>query len=354
MAAFAKLTGAERVKEIDGRIQIVGKKTDEEIKAIKNITPMSFWEEAAAMLCFALGVPGSVLTLPMIFALVGYVTGYGILKTMLCGFLLLAPLAVIPLKFKEANLYSWISVQIIRYFSFKVIFDDYVPESTPSILVAPPHGVFPFGNIATMLAFPSLMGYSFSGIGSSAIFMTPVFKQMLEWIGTVDANRETCKKILSDGRRNPVIGVSTGGVAEVFETDSNDNDEGEECVVLMNRKGICKLALQTGANMVPCYLFGNSKLLSIYYGGPLRDKARWLSRKVGFALVFFWGRLFLPIPYRVPILGVLSKPIKVQKTENPSQKQIDDLHAELIIRMTELFDKHKHLYGWSKKTLVIK
>ena len=137
--------------------------------------------------------------------------------------------------------------------------------------------------------------------------MTPVFKQMLEWIGTVDANRETCKKILSDGRRNPVIGVSTGGVAEVFETDSNDNDEGEECVVLMNRKGICKLALQTGANMVPCYLFGNSKLLSIYYGGPLRDKARWLSRKVGFALVFFWGRLFLPIPYRVPILGVLSK-----------------------------------------------
>ena len=158
MAAFAKLTGAERVKEIDGRIQIVGKKTDEEIKAIKNITPMSFWEEAAAMLCFALGVPGSVLTLPMIFALVGYVTGYGILKTMLCGFLLLAPLAVIPLKFKEANLYSWISVQIIRYFSFKVIFDDYVPESTPSILVAPPHGVFPFGNIATMLAFPSLMG----------------------------------------------------------------------------------------------------------------------------------------------------------------------------------------------------
>jgi hypothetical protein len=62
----------------------------------------------------------------------------------------------------------------------------------------------------------------------------------------------------------------------------------------------------------------------------------------------------LPIPYRVPILGVLSAPIKVQKTENPTQQEVDDLHAELIKRMTELFDKHKHYYGWSKKRLVIK
>jgi hypothetical protein len=60
----------------------------------------------------------------------------------------------------------------------KVVFHDYIPKGTRSILVAPPHGVFPFGNIITMLGFPSVMGYSFNGIAASAALRTPVFRQV--------------------------------------------------------------------------------------------------------------------------------------------------------------------------------
>lgn len=75
------------------------------------------------------------------------------------------------------------------------------------------------------------------------------------------------------------MGISTGGVAEVFETDSVT---GDEAVVLRNRKGLVKLAIRTGAALVPCYLFGNTRLFSLYSGnGWMRKFLRNLSRKLG-------------------------------------------------------------------------
>lgn len=73
----------------------------------------------------------------------------------------------------------------------------------------------------------------------------------------------------------------------------------------------------------------------------------------GFALILFWGRFFLPVPYRIPILGVLGKPIAVQKNPNPSNEDIERVHKVLCEDMIKLFDEHKEAYGWAKKKLVI-
>lgn len=77
------------------------------------------------------------------------------------------------------------------------------------------------------------------------------------------------------------IGISTGGVAEVFETNSKT---GDEVVVLKSRQGLVKLAMRTGASLVPCYLFGNTQLYSVWYGeegSSLREIIRSISRKIG-------------------------------------------------------------------------
>ena len=42
-----------------------------------------------------------------------------------------------------------------------------------------------------------------------------------------------------------------------------------------------------------------------------------LSRRIGVATVVFWGRLGLPIPFRIPIVGVMGPPIEVVKNPNP-------------------------------------
>lgn len=68
-------------------------------------------------------------------------------------------------------------------------------------------------------------------------------------------------------------------MAEVFETNS---PTGDETIFLKSRKGIVKLAFETGASLVPCYLFGNTKLLSLWTGGPLGHNIfRKLSRSIG-------------------------------------------------------------------------
>jgi hypothetical protein len=75
---------------------------------------------------------------------------------------------------------------------------------------------------------------------------------------------------------------------------------------------------------------------------------------VGFATILFWGRCFLPIPYRIPIYGVMAKPIQVVQSESPSQEEIDRIHTLMMEAMTALFDKHKASYGWADKKLIIK
>lgn len=173
--------------------------------------------------------------------------------------------------------------------------------------------------------------------------------------------------------KNLTLGISTGGVAEVFETDLSPG--GNEVIVLKDRVGLVKLAFRTGASLVPCYLLGNTHLLDIYCGGKQSSSfhkfLKWLSRKagnnysfllnelicftfaLGFAFILFWGRFFLPIPYRVPIVGVMAKPIEIPKKENPTNEELNHYHQLLQDEMVKLFNKHKESYGWGQKDLII-
>ena len=196
-----------------------------------------------------------------------------------------------------------------------------------------------------MIGFPSVMGFSFNGLAASAALRTPLFRQLLGTIGVIDASPSSAKRALDNNR---TIGISTGGVAEVFETNNKD-----QVIVLKSRKGIIKLAFKHGADLVPCYLFGNTELLSLWTGGSWHDFFCNLSRKIGFATIIFWGRFGLPVPYRIPIVGVMAEPIPVPKNENPTDEELDVLHKLLMDRMVELFEKYKHSYGWGDKKLII-
>mmetsp|Transcript_22471 Transcript_22471/g.32800 ORF Transcript_22471/g.32800 Transcript_22471/m.32800 type:complete len:365 (-) Transcript_22471:96-1190(-) len=342
--ALADMDKTERQKEIRKHTKTTWTEED-----TTSIAPMTLMEELFALIIFVFGVPGSAYSVPIVLAVVGYFLG-SVVKTIVIGFAILAPFAFLPAPFFEKSLSTWYSLQILRYFSFKCIYAEPIEENKPHILVAPPHGVFPFGNIVTMIAFPSIMGFSFLGLASSAALRMPIFRQLLCTIGVIDASRASATKALNN---NHTIGISTGGVAEVFETNSKT---GHEVVVLQSRKGLVKLAMRTGASLVPCYLFGNTRLYSLWCGGDgwLRSVLCWISRKLGFALILFWGRFFLPLPYRIPIVGVMSKPIPVTKCENPSNEEVDRVHALLLEEMVKLFDEHKASYGWADKKLIIK
>lgn len=121
-----------------------------------------------------------------------------------------------------------------------------------------------------------------------------------------------------------------GGVSEVFETNTVT---GDEAIVLKERIGLIKLAVRTGTPLVPCYLFGNTKLYSMWTGGAgsdMNEYLRTISRKLGFATIMFWGRFGLPVPYRIPIIGCMGPPIEVEKQDNPSKEYLQKLMDELV------------------------
>ena len=216
------------------------------------VAKITFIEEATIVLLFLFGVPGAVYSMPFI----GYLLYKFVSVQVFIGFAaFLLLLAYLPVKFKMSNLVSWPAIALLRYFSFKGVFTQTLDANRPYILVAPPHGVFPFGNIVTMIAFPSLTGFAFKGLAASSALRMPVFRQLLCAIGVVDASAASATKHLKQGY---TLGISTGGVAEVFETNTVT---GDEAIVLRERKGLVKLAIRTGTALVPSYLFGNTKLL---------------------------------------------------------------------------------------------
>lgn len=182
------------------------------------------------------------------------------------------------------------------------------------------------------------------------------------------------------------IGISSGGVAEIFEANNPD-----EVILMKERKGFIKLALKTGVPVAPCYIFGNTKVSchppSCLAGGPYArptvvhasiltvsngvlfttqlmscwyDEAGWLqalSRKLKAGFLPIWGRWGLPIFYRQPITGVVAKPIRVPKVEGePSQADIDKYHAQFVEELQALFNRYRTLYGhgFEHKELLIK
>lgn len=335
---------------------------------ILKVQPMAWWEELLTVLFLAFVVPNGVFTVPPLVFLLGKFVVGNVPKTFAVFGLMLLPLAILPQPYKPKTLQSWIAIQVCRYFSFRFIYeeqpmavptpgsqkedsDDNTDQYHPRIMVAPPHGVFPYGNILSMLVFPSMFGQSFRGLASSAALRPPVFKQVLRSIGVIDASRNVARKALE---QNKSLGISTGGVAEVFETNEDD-----EVVLLKERVGLVKLAIRTGADIVPCYVFGNTKLLGCWAGEGIPKGRYWLeriSRKLGFALILVHGRFLLPVPWRKPVLGVMGKGIPTHhiQCEDPTPEQIETIQTILLEDMEALFDRYKHLYGWEDKKLIIK
>jgi 1-acyl-sn-glycerol-3-phosphate acyltransferase len=318
---------------------------------------MSFLEEAACVIFMAFGVPNGIFTFPVMVYLIGKFIVGDVQWTIGVATALLLPLAILPQKFLPSTLQSWLSVQVVRYFSYRMVFEELParsggnPDHRPRIMVAPPHGVFPYGNILAMLAYPTLCGETFRGLASSSALRPPFFKQILRSIGVIDASRHVARKTLENGES---LGISTGGVAEVFETNAND-----ECILLKMRIGMIKLAIRTGSDLVPCYLFGNTKLLSCWAGEGIpgaRSVLEYISRKLGFALILIYGRFGIPVPRRIPILAVMGKPIPTHhiKCEEPTPEQIKEIQDLLIDEMQRIFDRYKGLYGWEEKNLIIK
>eukprot|EP00727_Mastigamoeba_balamuthi_P001623 m51a1_g11458 putative mono- or diacylglycerol acyltransferase (768) ;mRNA; r:1297-4143 len=233
-----------------------------------------------------------------------------------------------------------------EYFQFGLLteFDRPLDPDRRYIFAEVPHGVFPVGLLlASSLIFNHDLMPVFGtrpavAAVADVVLALPVWRQVFGMLGVVSASRKSLERV----SKTHNICIVPGGVAEMAIT-SHD----AERVYLKKRKGFVKFALRHGFDLVPCFHFGNSQIIHMHESRLLQ----WLSRKLRFSLLLFWGRWGLPIPYPAHILEVVAPPIHVERVEEPTEQQINELHDRFVKELIALFERHKHRVGWTDRTL---
>ena len=123
-----------------------------------------------------------------------------------------------------------------------------------------------------------------------------------------------------------------------------------EHIFIKRRKGFVRSALQTGADIIPCYFLGQTQTHTVAWNAF----TRWcmdVSRRIRISLVPFSGRggFMSPVPHSQPIIALVGEPIRVPKTDGQverddvSDEEVEYFHAEFVRRLASLFHRHKHL-----------
>eukprot|EP00522_Entomoneis_paludosa_P003309 CAMPEP_0172471530 /NCGR_PEP_ID=MMETSP1065-20121228/67866_1 /TAXON_ID=265537 /ORGANISM="Amphiprora paludosa, Strain CCMP125" /LENGTH=291 /DNA_ID=CAMNT_0013229633 /DNA_START=215 /DNA_END=1090 /DNA_ORIENTATION=- len=207
-------------------------------------------------------------------------------------------------------------------------------QSANYMLACQPHGVLSYvGIMSAVVAPPAVQGKLPTAV-ADAVLHTPILKHVMGIFGLISASKKSLIKTMTKnkGVQGTVV-LYVGGLAELFLSDEN-----EERLYLKNRKGFIKLSLQTGVDIVPIYMFGNTTVLSVMKHGLLSS----LSRKLGASLTYMWGKWYLPIPRNdCKLLYVSGKPVGIPHIPEPTQADIDKYHALYCDQVQRLFEKYK-------------
>jgi len=127
------------------------------------------------------------------------------------------------------------------------------------------------------------------GTAADVVFSVPVMRQFFTWIGVRPAKKEAIGDIFKEGHN---CAIMVGGIAEMYLVSAE-----KEAVYLNKRTNTIRLMIKEGANIVPAFFFGNTRLFNIAGASGSESFLSKLSRKLRTSIVVFYGRNFLPIPF---------------------------------------------------------
>jgi 1-acyl-sn-glycerol-3-phosphate acyltransferase len=236
------------------------------------------------------------------------------------------------------------------YFQFNAIEEDGesiekdLAKGKNYIIAIQPHGVISYGGICSAIAFDRKYSKVKTAV-ASVVLKIPILKHVMGIFNLTDASASNLKRILhKDGEEGSIV-LYVGGMAELFYC-SRDIEK----LYLSKRKGFIKLALRSGVDIIPIYMFGNTSVLSVLTHGILAD----ISRKLKLSTTLFWGKWYLPIPRDDKILYVSGKPISIPHIAEPTSEDVDKYHAIYVKEVERIFETYKKRVPlYQNKKLVI-
>ncbi|TDZ27255.1 Diacylglycerol O-acyltransferase 2A [Colletotrichum spinosum] len=239
-----------------------------------------------------------------------------------------------------------------------------LPPTRKYIFGYHPHGIISHGAFAAFATNALGFAEQFPGITNSLLtldnnFRIPLYRDYILAMGVRSVSKESIWNTLSKGGRNGegmgrAVTIVVGGARESLEAQP-----GTLRLILKGRKGFIKMALRTGADIVPVLGFGENDLydqLSPRTHPWVHNFQMFVLRVFKFTLPALHGRGILNydvgmMPYRRPLNIVVGKPIKVTTapTAQPSQEEIDRLHELYVIELQKIWDTYKEQFAPERK-----
>lgn len=219
-----------------------------------------------------------------------------------------------------------------------------------------PHGIISHGAWCSFATNALGFREKFPGITNSILtldsnFRIPFYRDWILAMGVRSVSKESIRNILSKGGpkndgQGRAVTIVIGGARESLEAQP-----GTLRLILKGRKGFVKMALRSGADLVPVMGFGENDLYDQLSPKthPLVHKIQMFTLKVfKFTLPALHGRGLLNydvglMPYRRPVNVVIGKPIKVHSApgHQPTAEEIDYYHELYIQELENLWETYK-------------
>ncbi|KAF7183215.1 hypothetical protein CNMCM7691_003128 [Aspergillus felis] len=207
------------------------------------------------------------------------------------------------------------------------------------------------------------LGFSrlFPGITNTLLtldsnFRIPFYREYALAMGLASVSRESCENLLSKGGADGegmgrAITIVIGGARESLDALPHSLR-----LVLKCRKGFIKLAIRTGADLVPVLAFGENDLYEQVRSDqhPVIHKFQMLIKHtMGFTIPLFHARGVFNydvglMPYRRPLNIVVGRPIQVvqqRDRDKIDESYIDDLHDKYIRELRRLWEQYKDVFA---------
>eukprot|EP00933_Yihiella_yeosuensis_P027062 TRINITY_DN20993_c0_g1_i1.p1 TRINITY_DN20993_c0_g1~~TRINITY_DN20993_c0_g1_i1.p1 ORF type:complete len:386 (-),score=36.03 TRINITY_DN20993_c0_g1_i1:168-1262(-) len=204
-----------------------------------------------------------------------------------------------------------------------------------------PHGVY--GVCRAFSGGSGLWRTLFPGISArwgsfGAAFLLPGIREFSLFAGCIDASKPILEKAI---RRGENVYLLPGGIDEMNLTDGNSKDTQ---LVMVDRKGFVKLAIENGMDVVPGFCFGEKY---IHQTVRLPGFIQQILRPLRLSGTFLRGRGLTLMGSLDPPLGfVWGSPIKVKQQNPVDPKYLDEIHGKVMEDVKGIFERYHKRFGY--------
>eukprot|EP01061_Rhynchopus_euleeides_P013427 TRINITY_DN23447_c1_g2_i1.p2 TRINITY_DN23447_c1_g2~~TRINITY_DN23447_c1_g2_i1.p2 ORF type:complete len:516 (+),score=228.06 TRINITY_DN23447_c1_g2_i1:60-1607(+) len=318
---------------------------------------------AAFFLCFFTGLMLVFVSLGTLFYLipVPFIVGYILYYIWVIFDMYIVPRPWAGEKARVSNAYKNGPVfkYFLEYFPIHVTVEK-PKKLTPDgnyLMCLHPHGVqcaSIFGILCNPVVERLLPGLHITAQTLPMNFLLPVMREHCIAIGAGNASRKCITQALT-WRKGASTVLVVGGAKEALHAAPHTNK-----IALKDRMGFVKIALRTGASLVPMYSYGENSL----YENLSADRPRLLAwqrriqKLLTFAPLLVAGRGVFSysgglIPHRRPITLVIGEPVSFGKKENPTNEEVEAAHAKYIEVLRDLFNRYRNIYDPRCEDLIL-